>query len=269
MMIKIENLSKKYIIRQRDFILTSVREAIAAKTAGMFKRAPQIRESQEREFYALRDINLKIAEGETVGVVGRNGSGKTTLLKILSRITFPSTGQISLFGRVGALLEAGAGFNGDLTGRENVFLVGAMLGMTIPEIRSKYDRIIAFAGVEKFAETQVKHYSSGMYLRLAFSVAAHFEPEILLLDEVLAVGDAEFRQRCFDKIGELNSRGHTILLVTHDLQKMSEICSRAIWLESGKIKMDDSAEIVKNNLLQTEAGRSDENAERRVSHSAI
>lgn len=250
MMIKIENISKTYRLGERDFLSDTVRDAVAGKFSNVFSRAAK----KEREkFYALKNINLEVERGETVGIVGSNGSGKSTLLKILARVTFPSAGTVSLFGRIGALLEVGAGFNQDLTGRENVFLGGVMLGMSIREVRAKYDEIVAFAGVEKFIETKVKYYSSGMYMRLAFSVAAHFEPEILLLDEILAVGDVEFQSRCRVKIRELNERGSTVLLVSHDVENLPQFCRRAMWLEAGQLKMDDSAEKVKAAFMRSVA----------------
>lgn len=253
MMIEAENLSKKYRLGNDGVAPTSLREV-----AGQILRRPLsvFSKNVEKEFYALKDVSFSVRAGETVGIVGRNGSGKSTLLKILSRITYPTSGRAALYGRFGSLLEVGAGFNYELTGRENVYLGGATLGMPHRETARKFDRIIEFAGVERFVDTPVKHYSSGMFMRLAFAVAAHVEPEILFLDEILAVGDFEFQQRCFAKIRELATRGQTILLVTHDLQRMPQICSRAIWLENGRIKMDDSAEKVKAALMQSAANYS-------------
>ncbi len=250
MMIKIENISKIYRLGEHGFLSDTARDAVAGKFSNIFKRAAKM---ERKRFYALKNVNLNVEQGETIGIVGSNGSGKSTLLKILARVTFPTAGTVSLFGRVGALLEVGAGFDQDLTGRENVFLGGVMLGMTIREVRAKYDEIVAFAEVEKFIETKVKYYSSGMYMRLAFSVAAHFEPEILLLDEILAVGDVEFQKRCRTKIRELNERGLTVLLVSHDLEKLPQICRRAVWLEAGELKMDDSAKKVKAAFMQSVA----------------
>ena len=173
------------------------------------------------------------------------------MLKILARITFPSNGDVYIYGRIGALLEVGGGFNQELTGRENIFLVGAMLGMSIAEIRGKFDEIIAFAEIEKFLSTQVKHYSSGMQIRLAFSIAVHYQPDILFLDEILAVGDTEFQERCLKKISDLNSQGVTILFVSHDLEKMRQICRRAIWLEKGIQKMDADTVKVQSAYLES------------------
>ena len=261
-MIKVENISKKYRYGSNYSRVSTLRETISDLPRRFFAT----RQSEE-EFYALKDINFQISAGETVGLIGRNGTGKTTLLKILSQITFPTQGRAELFGRIGSLLEVGAGFHKDLTGRENVFLNGAMLEMSHREISRKFDDIIAFANLEKFVDLQVKHYSSGMFMRLAFAIAAHVEPEILLLDEVLAVGDFEFQKRCVEKIEQLARNGHTIMLVSHDLSKVEKLCQRAIWLEGGEIKMDDKAEKVTKALVQSAAGYSvslewtDENVE--------
>ena len=184
------------------------------------------------EFWALKDVSFQVKQGEVLGIVGRNGSGKSTLLKILSRITEPTTGRVLLRGRIASLLEVGTGFHPELTGRENVFLNGAILGMTQLEIRKKFDEIVAFAEVEKFIDTPVKHYSSGMYVRLAFSVAAHLEPEILVIDEVLAVGDAEFQRKCLGKMDEVSRRdGRTVLFVSHNMEAVLKLCTRAMLFE--------------------------------------
>ena len=188
-----------------------------------------------REFWALRDVSFEVRHGEVLGIIGRNGAGKSTLLKVLARITEPTLGRARVFGRVGSLLEVGSGFHPELTGRDNVFLNGAILGMKREEIRSKFDEIVAFAEVEKFIDTPVKHYSSGMYLRLAFAVAAHLNPEILFIDEVLAVGDAEFKQKSLAHTLRLREAGKTLILVSHELSAVSEMCHRAIWLEHGRI----------------------------------
>jgi lipopolysaccharide transport system ATP-binding protein len=249
-MINVKNISKKYTLGKQGFNSTSLRETFANLSFESLKRRPK---SIEKEFYALKDVSFNIGRGETVGLIGRNGAGKTTLLKILSQITFPTSGHAELFGRVGSLLEVGAGFNYDLTGRENVFLNGAILGMPHRETSRKFDDIIAFANLEKFVDVQVKHYSSGMFMRLAFAVAAHVEPEILLLDEVLAVGDFEFQQRCAEKIEQLARSGHTILLVSHDLSRIEKHCRRAIWIEDGRLKMDDKSEKVTKALVESAA----------------
>lgn len=247
-MLKVENLSKTYRFQMRGLMTTTVREALAN---GIGKIRSRERTVGNREFYALRDINFSLNRGESVGIVGANGSGKSTLLKILSRITYPTAGDVFIYGRIGALLEAGGGFNQELTGRENIYLVGAMLGMSLDEIRRKFDEIVAFAELEKFLSTQVKHYSSGMQVRLSFSIAVHYQPEILLLDEILAVGDTEFQERCLKKISELNQQGATLLFVSHDLEKMRQICRRAIWLEKGVLKMDAETGKVQSAYLES------------------
>ena len=188
------------------------------------------------EFWALRDVTFEVRRGEVLGIIGRNGAGKSTLLKILSRITEPSEGRVTITGRVASLLEVGTGFHLELTGRENIFLNGAILGMTRAEIRRKFDEIVAFAEVERFLDTPVKRYSSGMYVRLAFAVAAHLEPEILVVDEVLAVGDAEFQNKCLGKMDQVTRRdGRTVLFVSHNMAAITQLCGRAIWLEAGRI----------------------------------
>ena len=198
--------------------------------------------NRTEEFHALHDITFSIGWGEAVGVLGRNGAGKSTLLKILTRITAPTRGRIVLGGRVGSLLEVGTGFHPELTGRENVYLNGTLLGMRRKEIRHRFDEIVAFAGVEQFLETQVKRYSTGMYVRLAFAVAAHLETEILAVDEVLAVGDAEFQAKCLTKMREVATEGRTVLLVSHQIQTVQEVCTSAIFLEGGRLQLHGSVE---------------------------
>jgi lipopolysaccharide transport system ATP-binding protein len=204
-----------------------------------FVRSPFSSFSRSREeiFWALKDVSLEVHEGEVLGLIGRNGAGKTTLLKILSRITRPTTGWAEIHGRVGSLLEVGTGFHPELTGRENTFLSGAILGMGKSEIKRKFDEIVAFAELEQFIDTPVKHYSSGMYVRLAFAVAAHLEPEILLVDEVLAVGDVNFQRKCLGKMGSVARQGRTIVLVSHQMNQMRRLCHRMVWVDAGKIKM--------------------------------
>jgi lipopolysaccharide transport system ATP-binding protein len=192
------------------------------------------------EFWALRDISFELKQGETLGIIGRNGAGKSTLLKILSRITEPTTGEIEITGRVASLLEVGTGFHGDLSGRENIFLNGAILGMPRAEIKRKFDEIVAFAEIEQFIDTPVKRYSSGMYVRLAFAVAAHLEPEILIVDEVLAVGDTAFQKKCIGKMGEVSRGGRTVLFVSHNLAVVQMLCSRTILLQSGELVFDST-----------------------------
>src|SRR6266852_4926638 len=211
----------------RDTIARTLRSPLAA-----------FRRPTEEMFWALKDVSLEVKEGEVLGLIGRNGSGKTTLLKILSRITWPTEGWAEIHGRVGSLLEVGTGFHPELTGRENTFLSGAILGMGKQEIAHKFDEIVAFAELEKFIDTPVKHYSSGMYVRLAFAVAAHLEPEILLVDEVLAVGDINFQKKCLGKMGDVARAGRTVVLVSHQLNQIRSLSHRGIWVDAGQIRMD-------------------------------
>ena len=204
-----------------------------------------------KSFWALRDVSFEVKPGEVVGIIGRNGSGKSTLLKILSQITAPTTGRVELHGRVASLLEVGTGFHPELSGRENVFLNGAILGMTKPEIRRKFDEIVAFAEIEKFIDTPVKRYSSGMYVRLAFAVAAHLEPEILIVDEVLAVGDIDFQKKCLGKMGEVASRGRTVMFVSHNMLAVQKLCYRCIFLGAGLLRSSGSVSDVVDDYLRT------------------
>lgn len=208
------------------------------------------------EFWALKNVSFEIRRGEVVGVIGRNGAGKSTLLKLLSRITEPSTGRVEIKGRVASLLEVGTGFHPELTGRENIFLNGAILGMRRPEIRRKFDEIVSFADVEKFLDTPVKRYSSGMYVRLAFAVAAHLEPEILVIDEVLAVGDVEFQKKCLGKMGEVAQGGRTVLFVSHNLNAIEAFCSRGLMLDRGVVRADASnvRSVIADYLSHPEGG---------------
>ena len=201
------------------------------------------------EFWALKDVSFEVKEGEVVGIIGRNGAGKSTLLKILSRITEPTEGRVRIRGRVASLLEVGTGFHPELTGRENIYVNGAILGMTRREISAKFDEIVAFAETEKFLDTPVKRYSSGMYVRLAFAVAAHLEPEILIVDEVLAVGDVAFQRKCLGKMGDVSQNGRTVLFVSHNMQAIRSLCKKAIWLQNGQVYgMGDSTTIVEDYL---------------------
>jgi len=239
--ISVENLGKKYRIahqaeRQR---YVALRDVIAGKFKGLFQnRQSKIGNPKSAEdFWALKNVSFEVKRGEVVGIIGRNGAGKSTLLKILSRITEPTTGRVHLRGRVASLLEVGTGFHPELTGRENIYLNGAILGMSRAEIRKKFDEIVAFAEVEKFLDTPVKRYSSGMYVRLAFAVAAHLEPEILIVDEVLAVGDAEFQEKCLGKMQRVSSKeGRTVLFVSHNMKAIQTLCQKGIVLEYGRLK---------------------------------
>ena len=242
--IRAEGLGKKYLIGHEaerepyitlcDVIGNTVR-SFARSTRDMIRGHQLVAGDAIEEFWAVRDVNFEVRRGEVVGIIGRNGAGKSTLLKILSRITEPSIGRVEIKGRVASLLEVGTGFHPELTGRENIYLNGAILGMSRAEIRKKFDLIVAFAEVEKFLDTPVKRYSSGMYVRLAFAVAAHLEPEILVIDEVLAVGDAEFQKKCLGKMETIASSGRTVLFVSHNLRSISDLCAVAILLERGTV----------------------------------
>jgi lipopolysaccharide transport system ATP-binding protein len=254
--IKVENLSKKYILNhQGKEKYTALRDVIANKVKAIGQSKAESRPSQE-EFWALKDISLDIFPGERIGIIGRNGAGKSTFLKILSQITEPSTGRVTLNGKVASLLEVGTGFHPELTGRENVFLNGAILGMAKQEIASKFDEIVAFAEVEKFLDTPVKRYSSGMYVRLAFAVAAHLEPDILIVDEVLAVGDSAFQKKCLGKIEEVSGHGRTVLFVSHNMDTVTRLCSKAILLKSGTLQKIGPTEEVINTYLRSDFGTS-------------
>jgi len=225
-------ISKRYQLGQIG--MTSFRDELGRLTA-RFRRGAVTAATPTGEFWALKDVNFDIQPGEIIGVIGRNGAGKSTLLKILSRTTEPTTGEIIMDGRVGSLLEVGTGFHPDLSGRQNIYLNGAILGMSRAEVGAKFDEIVAFAEIEQFIDTPVKRYSSGMYVRLAFAVAAHLEPEILILDEVLAVGDADFQRKCLDRMSEIStSDGRTILLVTHNMQALRRLCGKCLFLEAGQ-----------------------------------
>ncbi|HST53299.1 MAG TPA: ABC transporter ATP-binding protein [Pyrinomonadaceae bacterium] len=250
--VRVENVGKRYQIGALHAGYDTLRELVGEALLAPFRR---LRGGERRNRYetlwALSELNLEVRRGEMLGIVGHNGAGKSTLLKILSRITRPTTGEVEIRGRVGSLLEVGTGFHPDLTGRENVYLNGAILGMRKAEIEKKFDEIIAFSELEKFVETPVKFYSSGMYVRLAFSVAAHLEPEILIMDEVLAVGDAAFQQKCLDKMREIRQRGHTIFFVSHNLPAVTRLCKRAVLLDRGRIVADGPAQEVVNRYLNS------------------
>jgi len=252
--ITIENLSKRYIIGHQAAKGDGLRHAIerAVRSPLEWLRSGRRKSAATREeFWALNGVSLEIKQGEAVGIIGHNGAGKSTLLKILSRITEPTTGSIRMRGRVSSLLEVGTGFHAELTGRENIFLNGAILGMSRLEIKRKFDEIVAFSGVEKFLDTPVKRYSSGMYVRLAFAVAAHLEPEILIVDEVLAVGDSEFQKKCLDKMDDVGRSGRTVLFVSHNMQAITRLCSRCVFLEKGRVRMDGAPIPVTNDYLRS------------------
>lgn len=240
--IEIKNLSKRYNITHQRGGYVALRDILAnimmSPFAFLKKKAKQVIGLETREeFWALKDLDLEVKRGEVIGIIGRNGAGKSTLLKILSQITPPTHGEIRIHGKVGSLLEVGTGFHPELSGRENIFLNGAILGMSRKEIAEKFDAIVEFAGIEKFLDTPVKYYSSGMYVRLAFSVAAHMEPDILIVDEVLAVGDAEFQKKCLGKMDEITkTEGRTILFVSHNMGAIRQLCNRTVLLEKGSIK---------------------------------
>jgi lipopolysaccharide transport system ATP-binding protein len=251
--ISIENLGKCYRLRHEAKVpYQTLREALATKARQLVgRRKDRPDRATEEEFWALRDVNLEIARGDVVGVIGRNGAGKSTLLKLLSRITEPTTGRIRLRGRVASLLEVGTGFHPELTGRENIFLNGAILGMTKSEIRDRFDEIVEFAEVARFLDTPVKHYSSGMYVRLAFAVAAHLEPDVLLVDEVLAVGDTEFQNKCLGKMRAVAHQGRTVMLVSHTMHAVTALCNKGILLSKGSTTFYGDANECVSNYLKT------------------
>lgn len=240
--LEIKNVSKRYEIgKQKD-------SSLRGTLSGVFKSA----NSSKDEFWALKDISFTVNKGDVIGIIGKNGAGKSTLLKVLSQITKPSEGTIHIDGRIASLLEVGTGFHPELTGRENIYLNGTILGMTRNEVKEKFDEIVAFSGIEKFIDTPVKHYSSGMYVRLAFSVAAHLEPEILVIDEVLAVGDAEFQKKCLGKMQDVASHGRTVLFVSHHLGSVKQLCNKGILLEKGTLKfagsIDDTIKMYQSGM---------------------
>jgi lipopolysaccharide transport system ATP-binding protein len=243
--LRAESVGKRYELGRPRHVRLTERLDHGLRAPARVLRGRAAHETETEEFWALRDVSFEVRQGEVIGVVGRNGAGKSTLLKIVSRITPPTSGSVTIRGRVSTLLEVGTGFHPELTGRENIFLNGAILGMKRREIGSKYDDIVEFAGVERFLETPVKRYSSGMYVRLAFAVAAHLEPEILLVDEVLAVGDIEFQRKCLGKMREVAGEGRTVFFVSHNLGAVQRLCSRALLLDSGRLVRDGAtAEVV-------------------------
>ncbi len=253
--IQVENLAKFYRIGERQSYLT-LRDQLARLALSPFTSR---KTDPVNEFWALRDVSFEVARGEVVGIIGKNGAGKSTLLKIISRITEPSAGKITLHGSVASLLEVGTGFSPELTGRENIFLNGSILGMSKQEIRKKFDEIVDFSGVEQFLDTPVKRYSSGMYVRLAFAVAAHLDSEILLVDEVLAVGDVEFQKKCLQKMQAITKGGRTILFVSHNLAAIEALCNRGIILETGRVTYSGKSSNAVRHYLEQQKVPSDEN----------
>ncbi len=253
--IKASGLSKEYLIGARERRKETFREMLMSAAAAPFKRFGRLsgHASEDERIWAVKDVSFEVKEGEILGLIGRNGAGKSTLLRILSRITTPTTGQGEIRGRVGSLLEVGTGFHPELTGRENVFLNGTILGMSRSEIRKKFDEIVDFSGVEAFLDTPVKRYSSGMAVRLAFSVAAHLETEVLLVDEVLAVGDAEFQRKCLGKMSDVANSGRTIIFVSHNMAAIENLCTRGILLERGETILDASVDMVLSKYLSIQS----------------
>jgi lipopolysaccharide transport system ATP-binding protein len=256
--IRVFGLGKQYRIGASRARYQTFRETATEALAAPFRKAGRLLRGRTDAaagsaelIWALKDVSFEIRRGEIVGVIGHNGAGKSTLLRVLSRITEPTAGRAEVFGRVGSLLEVGTGFHPELTGRENVYLNGAILGMKRAEIEHKLDEIVSFAEIDKFLDTPVKHYSSGMYLRLAFAVAAHLEPEILLVDEVLAVGDAAFQRKCLGRIGTVADQGRTVLFVSHNMTALQTLCRRALWLADGALREDGEAKTVVANYLRT------------------
>ncbi len=249
--ITVENLSKLYYLGLAKKH-NSLRDLLSSFASSIGTS------SKKKELWALNDISFQVNEGDTLGIIGKNGAGKSTLLKIFSRITKPTKGKAFIRGRVGSLLEVGTGFHNELSGRENIFMSGAIMGMKHREIERKFDEIVAFAEVENFLDTAVKHYSSGMFMRLAFSVAAHLEPEILIVDEVLAVGDITFQRKCLNKMHDISDHGRTVLFVSHNMQSVASLCTRAIWLDKGNIREDGPAPDVVGSYLNAEANLGNE-----------
>jgi lipopolysaccharide transport system ATP-binding protein len=267
--IKAETLGKKYIIsHQRQWYRATLRGAMTHTARGIWRRvchplSPNSESLDFEELWALKDIDLEVQQGERVGIIGCNGAGKSTLLKILSRITEPTIGRVRIKGRVSSLLEVGTGFHPELTGRENIFLNGAILGMTRQEIKQRFDEIVAFAELEKFLDTPVKRYSGGMYVRLAFAVAAHLEPEILLVDEVLAVGDAAFQKKCLGKMENVAQRGRTVLFVSHNMAAISSLCTRTVIMEEGRlVGSGETHEMIEEYIARLDSTSSNESSGR-------
>ena len=255
--IRAEGLSKRYQLgdKERYYALRDTLTRMVRSPLSFFRR------EKGEYIYALKDVDLEVKHGEVLGLIGRNGAGKTTLLKLLSQITRPTSGYADIYGRVGSLLEVGTGFHPELTGRENVYLSGAILGMTKKEISRKFDEIVAFSELEKFLDTAVKHYSSGMYVRLAFAVAAHLEPEILMVDEVLAVGDIRFQKKCLGKMGDVAKTGRTVVLISHQMNQIRRLCERVVWMDYGQVRREGPTHDVlasyESDMLNNERGLSE------------
>ncbi len=253
--LRVDRLSKQYTLglakRRHDTLRDQITEGLRSIFRSDDDNARRVRSSLPNRIWALKDISFEVAHGEVVGLIGRNGAGKSTLLKILSRITEPTKGRAEIYGRIGSLLEVGTGFHGELTGRENIYLNGAILGMKRWEIENKFDEIVAFSEIDKFVDTPVKRYSSGMYVRLAFAVAAHLEPEILIVDEVLAVGDAAFQKKCLGKMSAVAKDGRTILFVSHSMPTIQAICDRILWIEEGALKQDGHSDAIVSRYLKS------------------
>ena len=245
--LRAENLSKLYYIGDR--LPNSLRDSITK----LLLSAKTRKQYDKNKLWALKDVNFDVSDGETLGIIGTNGAGKSTLLKILSRITKPTSGRAEIRGRVGSLLEVGTGFHNELSGRENIYLNGAILGMKRAEISKKFDEIVDFSEIERFLDTPLKHYSSGMYMRLAFSVAAHLDPEVLIVDEVLAVGDVGFQKKCLTKMRDIGESGRTVLFVSHDMDAVARLCSRAIWLKNGAVQADSEVNEVLGAYLHDQS----------------
>jgi len=249
--IKAEGVSKQFRIGARQAAYSTLRESLTEAVRAPFRRMRGHARGDGETIWALKDVGFEVKAGEAVALIGRNGAGKSTLLKILSRITEPTEGRIELFGRVGSLLEVGTGFHSELSGRENIYLSGALLGMRREEIKRQFDDIVSFAEVEKFIDTPVKRYSSGMYMRLAFAVAAHLDPELLLVDEVLAVGDANFQKKCLGKMNEVTHHGRTVVFVSHNMTAVNQLCPRAIMLADGRVARDGPTPEIVSEYLRT------------------
>lgn len=249
--IKVENLSKRYRLGTRQSSYATLRESIVQAARSPLRLLRRNGRAEGEILWALKDVSFDVRAGEVLGVIGRNGAGKSTLLKVLSRIVEPTQGRVDLYGRVGSLLEVGTGFHPELTGRENVYMNGAILGMRRAEIARQFDAIVEFSEVGRFIDTPVKHYSSGMYMRLAFAVAAHLEPEILIVDEVLAVGDASFQKKCLGKMGKVAKEGRTVLFVSHNLTAVQSLCSRVVWLDGGRVAADGGSDQIVSDYLKT------------------